>query len=274
MEKRQYRFWTDENVKFLLENFTNMSYEEIAEKTGHPRSSVVGMAYKLGLYKFRHFKPSKDFQNIYFKLKAEGKTNEDIAGELKIHPRTLTRVLNKVGIKEYFSPREMVNYDWLTTEDACYLAGLIDGDGTITITKRYDRRKGRKPDYFTYLPTVLISNTNKKIVSYVATILHKHYNPNGIKKTARSKLIYVVGIYSIEKIAGLLKRIIPYLHGKRERAELLLSYCEERMKSLQKVYRSKTTRCPYTQREVELAEKLRETNKREGHYYEGASIRA
>lgn len=104
----------------------------------------------------------------------------------------------------------------LSIADAAYIAGLIDGEGTITLSRRHaqDRRQ----------LVVSIANTELPLLEFVLQQL-------GVGKITRKKIAaahhtpsYSFAIANRQALS-LLQQLQPYLRShKRERAELVLEH--------------------------------------------------
>lgn len=104
--------------------------------------------------------------------------------------------------------------DQLNEASLAYIAGLFDGEGSVTITRR------KQWNYF--FLTITITNTNKDVISKLQELLggsvhHKIYkNPK-----------YKQGWYwqANTKRAGLiLEKLLPYLIIKRGKAEIAIQF--------------------------------------------------
>jgi len=148
----------------------------------------------------------------------------------------------------------------ITNEQLAWLAGIVDGEGTITVWK-YQCRKS-----FTYRPIVAIYNTDLNIISECAKIfdalkVSAHLNSHKVKKR---KLCYVIETKKLSSIKIILESILPYLIGKKSRAELTLRFVNSRLAAIQKL-RSKgiqSNNIPYTEEEGSLVDQLRILTKR------------
>lgn len=109
----------------------------------------------------------------------------------------------------------------LQETDKAYLAGLIDGEGCITITKTQGK-VNRTP---VYTATVVIAMTNKNVLEYVKAM-------TGIGSMAiqdRSQRenysdAYRWFITVTSDIRDLLLSIIPFLHVKKVEAESMVEF--------------------------------------------------
>lgn len=107
--------------------------------------------------------------------------------------------------------------------EACELAwqaGIMDGEGTITISKQV--RKGRPSP--AYRPMVTVTNTNPEIVDpFVKTwggAKYKRPDKRKIKKWAPSWTWYCPR----SKVIEFLRAIRPFLRGKGKQADLLMKF--------------------------------------------------
>ena len=103
----------------------------------------------------------------------------------------------------------------LSDVDAAYVAGLIDGEGTITLSRRHARDQRQ--------PVVSIANTERCLLEFVLTI-------TGAGKITRKRVArpshtpsFCFSICNRQALA-LLHQVAPYLRGyKRARASLLIN---------------------------------------------------
>lgn len=108
----------------------------------------------------------------------------------------------------------------LTDFDIGYLAGVIDGEGSLAIEK-LSPRKNRKYCYFT--PRLVVVNTNKQLMDWLVNKIGGKYHAR--KLIVGRKQCYSWFIFGklIEKV---IKLIIPLLICKRQLAELILQFRE------------------------------------------------
>ena len=104
-----------------------------------------------------------------------------------------------------------------------YVAGVIDSEGTIGLSLVTDKRNNTK----SLNAYILVSNTQYELVDYLNTrIAH-----SAIVKTMRGgrrKAIYRWQAVAWPIILVILKNCLPHLVLKREQAELLLEFYENR----------------------------------------------
>jgi hypothetical protein len=102
----------------------------------------------------------------------------------------------------------------LTAVDAAYLAGLVDGEGTVSLTRRHrgDERQ----------LVVSISSTERELLEYVLRIVGAGRITSKRTYRAQHALSFTFSICNRQAL-DLLARIAPYMRGyKRERAQLVL----------------------------------------------------
>ena len=136
---------------------------------------------------------------------------------------------------------------YITELDWAWLAGFIDGEGTIGLNKR-----GR--DLREFRPTIKIFNTNKEVLDYIQSLLSTGSVCPMDKKSVESKTCKTVYMWTAnikESIIPILEHILPYLKVKNKQAELLLIYCKEHIKG-----------STSTAIEIEIYEDMKELNMR------------
>ena len=106
-----------------------------------------------------------------------------------------------------------------------YIAGLIDGEGSIRIQKCYDRSDWNVK----YTPIISFTNTNLEAVELIKEFFQSRsyfrHGP-GMKGYKGNKPCYRVQRAGKNAVAQILKKIVPYLLIKRRQAELIIHYAE------------------------------------------------
>jgi LAGLIDADG-like domain len=105
--------------------------------------------------------------------------------------------------------------------EAAYIAGIIDGEGSISLTKMHEHEHRR--------PCISIASTDKELLIYIQSLSggtinnKKNYNPNKHKDS------FTLNIKNKEAVISLLGFISPYLRvdKKRKRALWILKKYEE-----------------------------------------------
>jgi hypothetical protein len=110
----------------------------------------------------------------------------------------------------------------LKDTEAAYLAGFIEGDGSIYI----GRDKG-----IWYRKCISIINTSEKTINYIINILNKDnykytYNVSKRSRSSLHKPRHSIEIYNINDLIRLSEIINPYLISKKSRIENLINVCK------------------------------------------------
>jgi hypothetical protein len=110
-------------------------------------------------------------------------------------------------------------------EKLAYLAGIIDGEGTIALHKS-------KPSAFEGRECKIeVSNTNDKLINWLlSNVGGKVYSqikrqPNGYER----KPLMTWELHGTVNVYFLLRAIKPYLIIKKEEAEKVMAFCERRV---------------------------------------------
>lgn len=123
-----------------------------------------------------------------------------------------------------------------------YLAGFLDGEGCIQISKT--QRKNYNPEYHLSLTASQIHPEPLKMLKY------KFGGSIFVRKSSTGRNLGVWGV-SAKQAAKVLEEILPYLVVKKEQAELAILF--------QKSVKPTGTNRPLTSEEVEKREFMRVT---------------
>ena len=100
-----------------------------------------------------------------------------------------------------------------------YLAGIIDGEGNVSIIKRIAEESRIN---LTFVPTVRISMTRaKELIEEIAEQYEGRFYSRKRKKGYRE--IYIV-MFTCRQVEPVLKAVLPYLRIKKRQANLLLEF--------------------------------------------------
>ena len=117
-----------------------------------------------------------------------------------------------------------MDFSVINKEKWAYLAGIIDGEGTITITKHAQYKRSS----YQYKPYVIVSNTNEQLMIFLINTfggkyhLHEKRNDRGCLDCFRWQ---VMSKYDINLI---LRNTLEFLIIKHRQAELVLDYLTSR----------------------------------------------
>jgi hypothetical protein len=119
-----------------------------------------------------------------------------------------------------------IKVDHLLEWQLGYLAAFIDGEGGIQITR--SKRKSRRYR-LTLHPVVYFTNTNLEVITTIRNWLCAGAIVVSRSKKRNYRDTHVLHITGIRNIMRLLKAVSPYLIVKRERAALMMQFCESRL---------------------------------------------
>ena len=139
----------------------------------------------------------------------------------------------------------------MNIQNLCWLAGIIDGEGCITIST--DKQKF----FRTY---ITVNNNNPYLIQRVGEILSelniKFYYLLKKRNNPKHKETLVINITGLGSCRKLIENIFLYLVGKKEQAEIMLKYINSRKGKME----LKGTHNPYSKEEIELVKKIKELN--------------
>jgi hypothetical protein len=102
----------------------------------------------------------------------------------------------------------------LERSDAAYIAGLVDADGTITVTRKHVNENRT--------PVVSISNTDKILLKFVMQVLGAGKITNKRVREIKHTPSFAFAVYNRQALA-LIRQLRPFLKTyKAARAELIL----------------------------------------------------
>jgi len=137
----------------------------------------------------------------------------------------------------------------LSESELGWLGGIIDGEGTISIHRMFSHGKN-----ITLSPRISIPNTNIIIFSKVCSILDsldigRHVEKRDNKKNNKWKDCYIAQISNITGTKKFLDKMMQYFFGKKDQAELVLSFCNSRINTYENTH---CKRSPYTEEEKNM----------------------
>jgi hypothetical protein len=148
------------------------------------------------------------------------------------------------------------------TKKLAWLAGIIDGEGTITI-RRNGRNGGhnRKGDWKIMLlrPEISIANTNPLLINACSEILKENeigHNIQEIEGKENRKTYWIIHTAGFQRCKKMLDLIIEYLVGKLPQAELMNKFYETRIAKRGLSVEKRR----YTKDDLRIANKIRNLN--------------
>lgn len=132
------------------------------------------------------------------------------------------RQMKKFGIirrKNIVKPQYLkygLNLEGLKDTDFAYIAGIIDGEGYISIGKSFKNL------------TIEIANTDKDLMYWIASIFNTKIKTRYFNKSNRNT-VHIASVRRHIDIIQILKLVLPYLRIKKKKAINALSYLEKKI---------------------------------------------
>ena len=136
----------------------------------------------------------------------------------------------------------------MKSEDTIYIAGFVDGEGSIGIRK----------DHKSYAPILSLGHTDETICQWLKkTIGTGWVAPRGSQKP-EWKDQWQFGISGKKNLVPVLKELLPYLRVKKRQAELVIKFCENRDRKL----KGRPHNVPYDIEDLAIIQELHRINKK------------
>ena len=189
----------------------------------------------------KHFKNEEILQKYQQALELQ-KTYSmvNIARELQLD---YGRVYHWLKLK--VQPRIFRPLRAMSDVEKSFVAGVIEGEGNISLNLFQEKYVGA---------TICIGNNSKELLIELQRIIGGETYLYSKRKIINRRQTYTLSLRPLEQIYDLLKAIQPYLISKKERAEVMMKYCESRFS-----HPSQNTLI--TQEEKELILKMGELNR-------------
>ena len=117
----------------------------------------------------------------------------------------------------------------MNTNDAAYIAGLFDGEGSIYYKKLLVKKKNKKKSYHTWQIRMELSMTDKEVVEWLwktvkcGTFQKRNMTSKGIKGTRKTQWRWRCGY---RDALGVCKIIWPYAQVKLHKIEQIIDHYE------------------------------------------------
>lgn len=261
--------WTKEEINYLKDNYLKRDYEKLAKDFNRSYRAVIMKRYKLNLpiergQKKLPEKSRKKMSKTRKRLMKEGKVKPplklpDKKGRqiIKLYDKGLKTLkiakrvgCSRVSVSRYTKSKrdkkrtEQVkefknNLKRLPESDRGYIAGILDGEGSIIIQRTTTYKK---PNKVYYTAVFNISNQDKRIIDYIykrlnlwTKILSNSYG--------NYKPVFSMWMYGKDIITEFLNFILPYCHSEKteKRARIMLDFCKAKTHQERKRLKKKMT---------------------------------
>lgn len=100
---------------------------------------------------------------------------------------------------------------------AAYIADIMDGEGCFRLDKF---KTAKSPIGYQYRSTAELAMCDKSTIEFISKITKRHIQT---KKLKSGRMLYLI-IWRNSFASNLMRQILPYLHGKKEQAELCIHF--------------------------------------------------
>ena len=153
-------------------------------------------------------------------------------------------------------------------KDKAWLAGFVDGEGYIGINRQ--RKKTTRENYasFLYHPYLIISSTDKKIISNIKNITGCGWAITNKRSEPGYKDSYQYKLTKFNDLLHILEQLHPLLKIKFKQCDLLIKYINIRIEKCETKISGRGSRgmTNFSEIEEKIYTKLRILNKRGKNY--------
>ncbi len=241
--------WTKDEDELLLKNYL-MNPEAIKPiLQRHTWEAIKQRARKLGMK--AQWTSNRLWTDEEIEFLKENYRYMPLKQLAKMLRRSVTAVMLKAEKLKIINPPQLEKIE-LKEHEWGYLAGIVDGEGCLTLKK-----SGRNRQNFSALLT--ISNTSLSLLKEINKMLGGLGNINQKRSYNKNcKPVYELRFSKREILLPLLEKLQHYLKLKKKQCQLLLEFLKIRVKSNP----TKKAKVTYTQREIEIWKALKNINKR------------
>lgn len=214
--------WTKEQINFLIKHRLLYSLGEMAARVKHPKSSVLDKIHDLG-YTWRrkkqeHRKPWTPGEDQFLKNNYGEIPTRKIAKELD---RTLFSIQNRLGVlKSWLRTKEEISKApefYLTDIEAAYIAGIIDGEGALSVGLRFH------PAHPAVTARLSICNTDLQLIKWLSIKFNTNQKYLQRHRARNSKIVYSITIGQRAHLQAIITRVMAYLIVKKRLSNLFLA---------------------------------------------------
>ncbi len=171
------------------------------------------------------------------------------AAILNRSPASVTAKARKLGLTRSWGEKLVLHDHGLTIEQVAYLAGFIDGDGSVSL-QRWSGKKNRRP-------AIRLCNTSDAFLAWCQRYLdlpNTYCDSRTIGSGFSAGTSRVIFVYSIVGMSHLplYRALLPHLVIKRPQMEMVVEWVSLRL--------LQTWNEPYTQRQQDLEAMVRFMN--------------
>lgn len=245
--------WSHSDIEILRQNYATKTPAEMRQLLPNRSSKAMNHeASRLGIAKIAYFWTQEECELLRAYWADNGRPKLLSLLPLKdwssIRHKAFELGLAKKAFAKYWRTYNKVQSVNLSEAERGYLAGIIDGEGTLRVMRALKSW---------YAPFIQITNTNEALMDWLQRLLGEkgigHVYHERFRKKPNHKLKHVYNIAAVQGVKQILDQIAPLLVIKKEQAKLLLEFIS--MKEEKADY-------GVLPREQEIFEELKLLNKR------------
>jgi len=224
MTRQTLRYWSKEEIDFLRDNLNKLKICEIAQELKRPIASVRAKALRLkrGIGHFKAGPVWTEVKLTFLKENYKRMSRKELAQQLGTTLVAVKAALAAYNIKKFdYQPTP----ELLSEAQRGYIAGVLDADGSILVTKGYHKVYGTYLRPYLNLGTMTCLEVPSTIYGWLISC---NFVPTKrIRKRGRLKIdVYDLLLRRRNEIIVLLNVIKHHLIGKKQHAEMLLAFCQ------------------------------------------------
>lgn len=212
--------WSKAEFSILRENYRNVNNRKMCELLpDRTWKQIKNQAHKLQLTKPRRERNWSDNEISVLREFFMASSKEDLLQRLP--ERTWKQITHKgrnMGLRKKRLRFRTVG-SFIETERA-YIAGIVDGEGSITINITRCR----------WSPLISVINTYEELIDWLVPCFHTNKLP--LKSPKGNRKRYVINVWKTWDVIAILEQIMPYLIVKKRSAELVLEFCKLKLFNL------------------------------------------
>jgi len=220
------REWNHSEIEILRQNYASKTIAEMRKLLPNRSSKAINHeASRLKIPKSAYFWTQQECEVLRESWANNSRPKLLALLPLKdwssIRHKAFELGLAKKAFAKYWRTYDKVQSIVLSDAEKGYLAGIIDGEGTLRVMRALK---------LWYAPFIQITNTNKAIMDWLQKLLgekgigHTYHEKYSKKPNHRPKHVY--NIASVQGVKQILDQIAHLLVIKKEQAKLLLEFIE------------------------------------------------
>lgn len=152
-------------------------------------------------------------------------------------------------------------------EKIAWLAGFIDGEGYIGVTRQRKKENHRQAASLLYHPYLIIANSNYKILSFIKKLigdgrLYEVRRNKSMLKHKNEKSGFQYKLTRMDKLEEWLNILQPYLRLKQQQCDLLLNFIKLRKNAKRITGKGSRGSTSFSHLEEQIYQNLLTLNKR------------